>query len=485
MNAFELAKQKRKALEAEREASKSNAGGNSNFTFEEMNFVGLETEKEVVFRPLGLPFDPETLERHNDYDPKLVLQSQIVQEDKRKYNKLNFPIIVKDGKYLPDPDWIFTRMMSKVEEGKWANYTDTDIGGDVVKKDDGSIVNAKTGKNGYFKKYHKDTDIYNLLQPTGNSRQGDKYPPRVYPSKKIVMNVIGRMDDYSKTNKKTSILSTKVTPYSFKNDAGEDVEINFVDTGISESLYNMIFDFAAKSMGHWDVDFIVTKKPKTQSKYEVWDATFDKMISDESKSIAIIDELTDEEKSYETINLTDKYNPTSYKRLKDIAGHLFKKCDLELNTDFTAELNSLIIEEEKRKSIEKEKSNDENMSKEVEQSKEEIKKEIISDAKKDVVEDIKEDVVEDVVEVEQPKRRPKESVDIRSQCEKYFDCFDKLSKKEQDLLVSKIVSFDGSVPQYSVAAYLCFDEDKCKFKDSDISTTYPEEISVCPICGKS
>ena len=454
---------KKKQMEEDKKKKKESTGSFSN-DYEDLAYLGLETGKEKVFRILGDPFDYSTLDR-KPTDPKLILQSEIVKEERKSYTKINWPIIVKDGEYKPDPTFILTKMYEKVNEGKWIKYPDGKLDPD-------------TGKNGYFEKYHSDKPIFKILgyKQTGNAKEGEKYPKSFFPSKKVVMNVIDRHDTWCKDNKHSKILSSGRTNYNFKDDKGNQISIWYTDTGIAKTAYDKLIEHAVKSTGNLEVDFILIKKGKESTdKYEVWDATDSKYISDETKSITVDGDLSAEEKTYELYDL-DKYFPpqSSYTKIKKNLEWLFKKCDGDLGTSFTKELDALCkIEEEEREARkdEEEKNNPKPV---------ETKPEVKEEPK----------VEEKLVEESSERRRvetPKVEVSTSSLTpETFFPSWNALTDEEKVIMKEVIDEFKDGLPIYNNKGgkiYLCNDEN-CKYPNTKVDSRYPAKVITCPVCGK-
>ena len=110
---FQLALQKRQQAEKEKEESKNNFSGNWE-GYEHVETTGLVNEMEIVGRIIGNPIEV----RSKSTDPKLIMQSEVVKDDKKSYHKINWPWVEKNGYINPDPAWIVTRFMAKVFDGK-------------------------------------------------------------------------------------------------------------------------------------------------------------------------------------------------------------------------------------------------------------------------------------------------------------------------------------------------------------------------------
>lgn len=419
----------RQRREKEEKAAKDNKS--NTFDFGKVEYIALENKVEKVFRLIGAP--PEL--RTNSSDMKFVLESQILKDDKKGYVKLRWPFIVEDGKIIPDPDFILTKLYRKVYEGEWRKYED-------------GHVNEK-GKSGEWFHYHKETDAFKRI--AGNGKEGDPYPKKFYPSVKVVSQGIDRHDNWCAENKKLKILTSKSTPYEFVDAKGEKKTIFFRDTGIPKQAYDALFDHYTKCNLYWeDTDCIIVKRSETKD-YVVWDKQDQRYLKPETISLAKDTPLTDEEKSYEKYDLDKMYGPTSYSKIKKNIGGLFKLVDIDLGTTFYDEL-CLFVD-----------------------------KEVASNTKK-----------ETDVNPESHEKEKQQNVDSPVTSSKYteeqlqiaFPNFSKLTPEEQLKMREAIKEFNGTIPIYHthIEESYCMIK-TCCFSTTDIPTTYPRNVLTCPVCG--
>jgi hypothetical protein len=434
----------RKKREEEEKKAKEQKG--ESFDFGKVEYLALEDQKEKVFRLLGKP--PEL--RTSPTDLKFVLQSSILRDDKGGYVKVNWKFIVKDGKIIPDPDWILTKLHKKVNEGQWQKYED-------------SHIDSK-GKNGEWVHYHKDKEIFKRI--AGNGKEGAPWPKKFYPSVRVVGNVIDRHDSWCQENKKCKLLTSKLSPFNFKDNKGEAKTIFFRDTGIPKAAYDAIFEHFTKINSYWEnTDCILVKRAKTKD-YVAWDKGDARYLSPESIGIAKDTDLTTEEKQYELNNLDLMYADTSYAKLKRYLSGLFKQADLELGETFYDQLTVLAEKEaaEKPKNSPKEENNDDS----------EENPETTSPSS-------------DSPPLKSPTPPKEELKNILSKEELLpaFPHFDKLSAEDQQLLIQSVKEVTGTIPVYHdwVEDYYCFNK-ACKFVNTDITTSFPGKIFTCPVCGK-
>jgi hypothetical protein len=443
--------QERKNKEAEEAKQRKGTGS---YEFEDVQTFALEDKKARVCRILGLPAEI----RKDKGDAKFVLQSKVLSDDKKSYAKINWPIVEKDGKMIPDQNWILTKVLNKVREGKWVNYED----GHVDEK----------GKKGHFVKFHTETAVSKRVE--GNSKPEEKFPPSFYPSMKVVMNVIDRYDSWCKENKHSKILVSRLSKFEGTKENGEKFEIAYSDTGIPYQCYSTITEHLRNCIGVKslsDIDVVIVRDGKsTGNKYQCFDKSdYPKYFKDEAAfKIASSDSLTAEEKEFELYDLDKLYGVSSYSKIKRKLVALFKLCDAELGTSFEKELEELVKTE--------------SASRPQTSTKETVVNEDDNEEKYDSI-----DADSKPIE-EKTRRAAKEETKIEITVEnvkKLFPAFDKLTDADKKLLVDSIESIkDGVIPIYKKEANdaLCSDKE-CVFVGTREPTSCPEKMSNCPVCG--
>jgi len=485
---FARALAKRKAQAAEQEAAKTNSNW-AGVEYEDIEIVGLIAHKEIVGRIIGNPVE----QRKNATDPKLVLQSSIVKPDKKGYIKINWPIVEKSGKYLPDPTWILTKFYDAVNAGKWVKFADG-----ILKDEKGNVyppdhLNAK-GKNGEWVKSNTRTKIFEEVET--NCKIGEKFPKAFYPSKRVVCNWIDRHDTWCKETKHSKILSAKKAPFDILQADGSNKVIYFTDTGIPSTLYDKIFEHCS-AVGTMDIDLVITKIEKD---YKVFDITdFPKYISEASNTIGVKTRISEEEKQYTLYDLDKLYKVSSYRKLKKHLTPLFKLCDVELGTSFEKELEEFckIEETESTKDQECYYINEVDNSYGI-TSKEDLHELIESDIN---IKEVSKGGYDIFVakqsntftpSVEEQKTEAKrrevktESVnsDIGLLCTHNFPNWEKLSDDDKNFMLGFITKFEGAVPTYKDNTPLGCSDESCFFKDTHVVTMVPVEVNTCPVCGK-
>jgi len=497
---FQLALQKRQQAEKAQAEAKSSGGGWGEQEHRET--VGLINEKEIVGRIIGNPIEV----RSKPTDPKLILQSEVVKDDKKGYWKLNWPWKEQNGYINPDPDWIVTKFMKKVFDGKWTKYVEADIDGKDIKKVDGKIINTASkskNKEGYWKHAHVNTEIYKLLK-AGNSKEGELYPKDFEPGKRVVLNWLDRHDDWCSVNKHYKLLTAKKSPFVITKEDGTKDTIYFTDTGIPNSLYDMIIDHC-KAVGTLDIDLVLIKDNRIQAKYKVWDITDTKYLTDPNTSvIGKKEKLTEEERAYEAYDLDKLYKVSTYFWVKKVLGSRMALCDAELGTTFVNQLNDLIEKEKAEWEANKvywyhaesdcvgiaTKEEWEKMCSGPATSQcDEISKERYEELKKSLESsESKPEIKEEPKQVESRRstpitETPVESVSIEDQCKVIFEFWNNLSDTEKQLMVVSIIRFEGNVPIYKEQGHPGCLNQSCYYKETKQITLVPNGVNSCPVCG--
>jgi len=453
-----IEEQEKKNKEAE-EAKQRKVAGGGGYDFEETTYFSLEDKKEKVCRLLGLPAEI----RKNSTDFKFVLQSEVLKDDKKSYLKVNWPIVEKDGKLVPDPDWFLTKFLNKVREGKWEKYEE-------------GKVNEKTGKNGEWRKFHTDTSVFKRVE--GNAKIGEKYPRSFYPAVKVVGNVIDRHDNWCKENKHSKLIVAGDNPYTFTNDKNESVTIHYIKY-LPKQCYTAITDHLKNCSGIKslsDIDVVIIKDGKSETlKYACFDKTdYPKYLKNkEAAELASNEPLTEEELKYELYDIDKRTRVTSYAGLKRSLNGLVKLCDAELGTSFEKELEQLCKEEALNRPTNETESKEEEINEEQFTSLEDEPKVEAS--------------IETKVEDKGKREKKVESTETKSiplLCMENFPSWNQLSDTEKKNMVDNIISFNGTVPVYKAEAMdeLCAIKE-CVFKNSKEPTSYPKAVSTCPVCG--
>lgn len=458
---------KRQAMEEEKKRAKESSSYQYD-DYEKVQYLGLEADKEKVFRVLGKPLFLDSPMDRKPTDHKLILLSEIVNEARNKYVKVHFPFVVADGDIKPDPKFLLTKIHSHLKKGKW------------VKLPNGE-THKVTGKDGYWDYDFKDKESFKIIvEGTGNTRPKDKFPKKYYPAKKVIMNVIDRHDSWCADNKHSKVLTSKNTPYTFKNDKNEEMTVNYTDRGIPITAYDKLCEYHAQGTGNFDVDSVMMKDGKDYIIHDVTDMS-PKHITAESKAIGKDTPLTAEEQAYELYDL-DKLFPTqtSYRRIEKELGWLIKKVDGDTGSNFMRELQGLVDLEK----AEAEKNKESNPEPKEEVKKEEKVEEVVKQ------EEPKKEEAPVVAEEkrEAPKRResaPAQTTSLKEEIISYFPSWNALSDDEKAVMEKSIDSFVNGEPVYNKKGgeILACKDVTCKFPNTKIDTAFPEEVFTCPVCG--
>lgn len=460
-DAFERALKERERAKKEAETKQSGGGSNSNFSYEEINWLGLEDEKDIVFRILGQPYEV----RQKPTDAKLIFWSKVLN-DKGSYAQIIWKTKKdyqdKDLREL-DEDWFFYKFYKKVMERRFEPFT----------------TPSKDGKKGKYVYLHEGKDAYQRISE--NKRPKDKYPPKVYPSQRVLLNVISRMDDINSSTAHSSILTSKLNPWT--NDKGE--LSYFVDPGITHNIYDKIFDnivrFRKKTHGGWNLDAVIRKVSKkapdghTEVDWIVRDIIEDK-IEDDVRELGNADPLTASEKGYKLYDLDKLFPVASYSKIQKNFSNLIKSWDSDTGSNYYDQLLELVEKEKK----------------EWEESKKDptIVSDIPSSDMAEESEPVKSEPKRESVTVSStpPTRRSspvKEELSIEQLCKKHLPAWDSLSKVEKEFTIKGIEKFEGNVPVYKegVKLFPCECDDKF-YPGTKIQPETVEECVTCTVCAK-
>jgi len=326
MTPFEIALQKRKQLEEEkRQDEERKKSKDYQKDYEHIEWLGI-TEQPKVFRVVGLPVEV----RQNSYDPKIVYWSKIVSDTGKSFINVYNPTL-QDGEL--DESYIMSRLYNKVFESEWIAYKEGEIRDPSRRGNDkGYYVSKNEGKPSY-------------VRIDKNKKEGSNQFGHFKPKKRILLNIIDRMDNWCKENRHTKILTTNYSPFSITDKDGKPKTIYFNDVGVSEPIYSLLYNQVLEFRSHWDLDIILYKEDK---KYIMRDCFEDK-IKPEVKKYVVQTAMGEDELSYEKYDLDKLFPTTSYYKLMNNFENLFKQVDLDLKTNFYDELKHFYEEEKKNK----------------------------------------------------------------------------------------------------------------------------------------
>lgn len=325
MTPFEIALQKRKQLEEEkRHDEEKRKSKDYQKDYEHIEWLGITNEPKA-FRVIGLPVEV----RKNSFDPKIVFWSKIVNDSGKNFINVYFPY--NENNEL-DTSYLLYRLYDKVFENEWIDY----------KEGEKPDPDRKRGNSkGYYVDKNEGKPSYIRMEK--NKKEGSNQFGHFKPKKRILMNVIDRMDSWCKENKHSKILTTNYAPFSITDKDGKPKTIYFNDVGVSEQIYSLLYNQVLEFRSHWDLDIILYKEDK---KYIMRDCFEDK-IKPEVKKYLISTPISEEESKYQTYDLDKLFPVSSYYKLMNNFENLFKQVDIDLHTKFYDELKYLYEEEKK------------------------------------------------------------------------------------------------------------------------------------------
>lgn len=458
----------KKIEEGKARDERKRAGG---FDFEDIQkmflYFGEKTRMEKVFRIYGNPLEM----RKEPTDPKLVYFSRVVKDGGKSFTNIIWKTYLNDiGVPELDENWILYRLYKKVMEADWRNYTDDE------KKE------RNDSKRGEYIPRHSGTKSFARINQNRRTQDTNtKIKVSFYPKKRVILNVIDRMDGWCVENKHSKVLMASGSPYEFTNDKGEKVVINYVnDIGIPYLAYTLIFENVVKFHHGWDIDVVAKATGELSHAYEIRDITENK-ISELSKKVGKDGPMTAEELAYELYDIDKLYREASYTKLyKNLIG-LFKMVDADFPGEkFTEELTQL-YNEEAQKLLEEKKR------REAEGKAEESEGEHDVDAQEqDEQAPAPAPTPEPEAKQERKERPSREAKAPEADHPKFFPNWNKIEQEDKDDIVNNLVHFVDDIPVWKegVTTLPC-ENDKCCFLGTKIRTILPSTVLNCPVCGVS
>lgn len=455
---FQEALQKNKK---EREEKEERRKGGFTGNFEQVEWCGLESGKDVVGRLIGSPVEL----RKKETDPNFVYFSKILNDNGTGYSEIKWKTKA-DGTI--DEDWILYELYSTIMKKEWVKYAD-------------GHTNDK-GYDGEYRFINEGKPSYDRLFKNRKKDASPKFiPPKVAPKKRLLINWLDRMDNWCKENKHYKLLTSKK---SYWKDDTNGKPIYMSDFGVPEMVYTRIMDNVVAYRDSWDLDIIITKNynPNDLANAYIVKDIFEDKISKEAKALGKTDALTEEEKSYEAYNIDNLSKASTYQKLiKNLIGlFTYADADTGMKHHFVDRLKEL-AEKEAKEEAEKKKEQVDNT--EIEQDT--VDPDSVEEASgKELVDKLK-DLTNTKVETKTRHASVPESTSIESLCKTNFPKWDSLPKDEKDTFIATIEKFEGKVPMYKegTVALPCVDKN-CKFLESSSQTVFPDTIFTCPICGQ-
>lgn len=331
--------------EFEKEAKAMNAaaqgngsGGNSKWLeeFKKIKYVPITTQCTVV-RCLGrLPKHYGSTKSESD---AMIICRTPMMTDK------GFTIDVSFPDPSDNPNHILNKIAKKVLEFEW------------VKNPDGSSKPLYTHQLSH-------PDSFKWVYYGGVPEKIQKFNLGLRSKPLVIMNVVDRSDDWCEKNKKTKILCRGYTEYEIKSGDHKGEKVVQPQWGISLFSLNNGVQELSKNYGSWESYDMMIRKVKSKGKngkevtsYEFKNASnLEKKDNwDDYKSCPEVNEefrkrihqgdLTDEEMSYERVDIEKYFGPTTATTLLKLFRKKIEKIDEDFNTDFISELEDLSAEE--------------------------------------------------------------------------------------------------------------------------------------------
>lgn len=445
-SAFDIAKEKRRIIEEEKkreEALKSATYYTKDK--EHIEWMGIEKESKV-FRIIGNPVEA----RETPYDPKIVYWSKIINDTGKSWVNIYHPVVEDTKGFRVDDDWILNRLYEKVTESQWHNW------GEGETRDPNR---PRSTEKGYFISKNDGLPSYNRV--TQNKKEGSKQFGHFRPRKRVVINVIDRMDEWCVQNKHTKILTSNYSPFVVKDENNQTKTLYFNDVGISDQIYELFYSEILQFRSHWDLDLIIYKEEK---KYSIRDC-FEEKIKPEVKKFIKQDKISQEELNYEKYDLDKLFKHSGYYKLFNNFQNLFKQVDLDLRTNFFDELKHLYEEEKVNREKELlESSKTVSIPKAESSLKEEIKPVI----------EVSSPVVSSTEKVSERRRVETTEISIKDKLQN-LPGWKNLDDSDREELVQTCVSVEGETLKFKagVTTIPCSCSKKVEFPDS---------VWHCPLC---
>jgi hypothetical protein len=380
----------------------------------------------------------------------------MVTDDGKGYIKINWPqktMTLKNGFVFEtgelDDQWLLMRAYKDLMKRTWENYPA------------GTVVDGKNGKWNY---HHADTAVFKRIE--ANRKENDKYPPRFYPGKRVLIPGIDRMDAWCATNNHSKLLTSKNA--FWKKDEKTGLDIFFTDFGVPELVYSKLLEQVSRTRKDWSSMDVIIQKDAANKTYNFFDADDRKYFTGPHaalKELASEQPLTEAEMAYAHYDLDKIARPCSYTKLLNRVPNFFKEVDVVCRTSY---YDLLVLEANKEKAAwEAEKGN----------------KSFAVPENKPMPTPVAESA---------PARRPSAAVptgSLEDQAKASFAAWDKIPEGAHKAILDSVVSISESgVPTFKSAQELgvgifpCSD-DKCHFNDGKTPTQWPESVSHCGVCG--
>lgn len=320
------AEEEEKAAEARRNGSGSSFQSN----YEVIKGAGLSTEEVRIVRLVGNP--PTSMKPNSDVGPTdahEIFTGRVINDEGKRVT-LRLPLHAEDDMH----EHLMWRIIKKVKSVKWVPDPE------------------KPGKNKKIELY-ANYPWYDKVVHGGYDPEKDDYSYRTSKGwtgqQVIIINCIDREDNWCAENKHTKILSKKVG--ISKNDDGTETE--WPEHGVASFGFVSKLSTLSSQYGSWEkYDLQIKRTGQMQEPTVVKPATIFKkagLLAELDKSkldfVSLNDTLTPEELEYERYDIAKYFAPTTYNKILKNFGKTIKAIDVDLNTTFYEELQTLVEKE--------------------------------------------------------------------------------------------------------------------------------------------
>ncbi len=437
-------------------------------------FIGLPEDKDLAVRLIG-----NTLElRTESWHPNITCYSSIVHDNMKSKEKIYWPCYLNhNGAPIIDDSWILYRLYNEITE-----HT-KNIDGDQL----------------YTFYHHENTPMFKRVYE--NKLPKSETGTNFFPSIRVLFNAINRHDyQWHKDNKKFRVLMSRCELFRPENSIKGRKPKYTITIGLpyktmyEQLLENVLFKLE-QPKGDWNNSDVVI------SRYDRFNYTvthiFDETISEDAKKYGTDRPLTEEELSWQKENLDELYPHTSYLKLYDTLGELFKDWDSYANTHYYEELQDY-VELERKEEAEKNKRKDEIFNKPSYKKLEIIDATIIPEdniAQKKSNAKIRKPPERKPVEAKPKKSKRKKPPKIKNIIVpnnvgnifyNYLPQWESLSSYEKTEYMKACQGFkDRGIAVFdrnNFTLYPC-ENPKCFYPDSKIQVETPSTVLKCPVCG--
>ena len=309
----ELFRQESQKLKSAAENADKKKGGNFNRDYEDISYVGLEDNKDLIVRLIG---DPEHYERKSEYSPHRVLRARIIG-DGDKITYVNFPDRY-EGK-----NWILWKIVNKVLSYDW----------DSVRKE--KVFKYRNSHPRIFNRVWRNDKVDNIMEKGWT------------PVPFVVMQGIDRLNyQWHVDNKKYKVISKKIS-------VSKDGESEYSEYGVPPKLYDEIITSYVEHYGDWEKSDLALKRVVTVGKSSVKEYSYKarnafkylEELDESVRSFVSNKPLTEEEKSWQKYNIKKLCQVTSYTKILNRLGLFIQEVDKAFGTSFYTELETLVKEE--------------------------------------------------------------------------------------------------------------------------------------------